>query len=269
VIAEWQADVVVDSQGGLRCPALAIDLPAADAAGLDPMSALSSGPPLADLVRVRFSRRDAAHVLGSALSARSLTPLRRALGARSQRRVVGPAFWRWVVVIAGATVRPTTGVGLFALSVGLGAGLLVGDLATPLLAVVWGVGLFACCHFAHELAHLVALRLLLRSRTVGGVGVGLMTSFVTGPPVGGLVGVAVATAGPLVGAAVALVLLPVFGSHGHGWLCWAAAFVHLSNLSVVAPDGQALRQALRTRRRVLPGAADRAEAAAERPWAPR
>ncbi|WBQ04207.1 hypothetical protein [Kribbella sp. CA-293567] len=156
------------------------------------------------------------------------------LGGR-RPAALSPGLVAPVVAILRAAVRPVTAVATFTLGVAGIAGLLAGDLRTPLVAACHLVLVVGISLVAHESAHILLLR-SPRDRRVAGVVHGSWTQvWVECPQLSRRWAIAVATAGPVMGA-LSCYALTFTGLRTP--ICWAVAVVHLANLLPFVGDGK-------------------------------
>lgn len=184
--------------------------------------------------RLDQSTAERTQLLLAVLRERSLAPVRALRLGFARRHAQGGALtipWHVLMAVRLPVLVMTLGIG----GVALVAGILTGELASPLIAAAWAVLACAVSIVCHEAAHLLALRALAGDRTVGAIEHSWVNVWIVGPTLGDWVQRVAALAGPLAGmmACVALAYTGV-----EEWICWAVGIVHAANLFPLAPDGR-------------------------------
>lgn len=154
--------------------------------------------------------------------------------------VVAPAAGLWAPlagVVRASWRALATMVALIA-GVALVAGLLVGDLATPLAAAAWAIAITWSSMALHEWGHVLVHRLGGHAHRGEGIVCGEWSGvWVSLPATGPVHSRLTAASGPLLGAALCAGWFVVGAP---GWIAAAVALVHLGNLVPAFPDGRIL-----------------------------
>ena len=154
--------------------------------------------------------------------------------------VLEPAAGLWAPLagVVRASWRALAAMVALMAGVALVAGLLVGDLATPLAVAGWGIIVTWSSLALHEWGHVLAHRLGGAARRGEGLVCGEWSGvWVSLPATGPVHSRLTALAGPLVGAALCGLWLL---AGAPAWIAGVVALVHLGNLVPAFPDGRIL-----------------------------